>query len=134
MNPSMRRARILAFLLDFLLCATAADGVGLLATAAVWMWAKPWRLAIPWIWGAVAAAGVLAFLLRDASGGRARRWLALEALDRQGRPPGAWGSIRRNLPLVIPIWNVVEAWPVLRSGDAQRRCDRNRGIRIIPTL
>ena len=45
-----------------------------------------------------ASAAVAAFLLRDRRGGRARRWLALEARRPDGRPPGAWGSIRRNLP------------------------------------
>ncbi len=130
----MRRARILAALLDFLLSAAAADAAGLLATATIWSWARAWRLAIPWIWGAAAAAALVAFLLRDASGGRARRWLGLQALDGQGNPPGAWGSIRRNLPLLIPIWNLVEVWPLLRRGDAPRPSDRKRGIRILPTL
>ena len=127
----MRRARFLAFFLDWLLCAGLADIVGLGITWVIWRWAPRWSAAIPWVWGAVAAAAVCAFLLRDATGGRARRWLALEAVDSEGRPPGIWGSIRRNLPLLVPVWNIVETWPVLRQGDALRPADRKRGIRIV---
>ena len=127
----MRRARLLAFLLDWLVCVAAADVAGLVLTWALWKWAPGWWPAVVWIWVAVAAAAVVGFLLRDASGGRARRWLALEAADAEGRPPGAWGSIRRNLPLLVPVWNIFEGWPLLRNGDAQRPADRKRGIRIV---
>ncbi len=129
----MRRARILAFLLDVLLCAAVADAAGLLATGAIWFWTPGWRAAIPWLWAGAAAFAVAGFLLRDVSGGRARQWLALRAIDREGRPPGVGGSIRRNLPLLIPIWNLVEAWPVLRRGEAERPADRRSGTRIVST-
>src|SRR5437879_6490487 len=109
----MRRARILAFLLDMLLCVPGPDAAGLAATALFWFWLPAWRNAIPWLWAGVAAGAIGTFLLRDASGGRARRLLVLKVVDRDGGPPGAWASIRRNLPLLIPIWNVFEAWPVL---------------------
>lgn len=128
----MRRARILAFFLDWLVCAGAADLLGLPATWAVWRLTPAFRAAIPWIWAGLAACAVAAFLLRDARGGRARRWLALEALRPDGRPLGAWGSVRRNLPLLLPFWNLLDAWPVLRDGTAQRRCDRASGTRIVP--
>ena len=133
-NVSMRRSRILAFLLDLLLCVAIGDAAGLALTAALWSWAPAWRGAIPWLWGLVAAASILAFLLRDASGGRARRWLALEAVGPEGRPPGPRGSILRNLPLIVPGWNLIEVWPVLRDGSAQRPADRRRGIRIVETV
>jgi hypothetical protein len=128
---TIRHARLLAFLLDLLVCAAAADAAGLLATAAIWLLAPQWRPAIPAIWGAAALSGIAAFLLRDSRGGRARRWLALEARDARGRPPGALGSIRRNLPLLLPIWNLIEVWPLLSDGGAQRPSDRRRGIRIL---
>jgi hypothetical protein len=132
-NVSMRRARILAFLLDLLVCAAVADAAGLIATAMLWFWLPVWRSAIPWLWGGVGAAAVAGFLLRDAAGGRARQWLALKTVDAEGRPPGAWASIRRNLPLLIPIWNLWEAWPVLQNGSAQRPSDRRGGIRVVET-
>lgn len=126
----MKRARLLALLLDVLAAAALADGAALMATAAVW-WGLPFaREAIPWIWGAAAAAAIALFLVRDARGGRARRWLGLEAVRRDGGPPGAALSIRRNLPLLVPGWNLLEAWPVLRDGNAPRRSDRKTGVRI----
>jgi hypothetical protein len=128
----VRRARILAFFLDWLVCAGAADLAGLAATWAVWRFLPAFRPAIPWLWAALAAGATGAFLLRDAEGGRARRWLALEALKPDGRPPGAWGSVRRNLPLLLPFWNLLDAWPVFRDGTAPRRCDRSSGTRIVP--
>lgn len=126
----MRRARILSLLLDVLVCAALADVAGLAVTGLVWRYAPAARPAIPWVWVALAAAATGAFLLRDARGGRARRWLALEIRQPDGRPPGALGSLRRNLPLLIPLWNVYDAWPLLADGDAPRRCDRRTGTRI----
>jgi hypothetical protein len=134
MNQStMRRCRILALLLDLLICSIVADAAALLATAAVWIWIPTWRAALGWVWAAAAAGALSAFLLRDASGGRARRWLALEAVNPEGGPPGPLVSIRRNLPLLVPIWNLFEVWPVLRNGAAARPADRRTGIRIVPT-
>jgi len=127
----MRRARMLAFLLDFAVVAAAADVVGLAATAVIWRYLPALRAAIPWIWAVLAAAVVAAFLLRDARGGRARRWFALEARLPDGRPPGIWGSIRRNIPLLVPFWNVYDAWPILSDSQAPRRCDRGPGTRIL---
>jgi len=129
----VRRARILALFLDCILCAAPADLAGLAASWAVWRFVPGWRAALPWMWAVLAAAAAMAFLLRDARGGRARRWLALEARKADGTPPGAWGSLRRNLPLLVPVWNIVDAWPVLREGSAPRRCDRTSRTRIVQT-
>lgn len=127
----MRRARLLAFFLDVLVCAAVADAAGLATTWLLWRYAPGWRPAISWLWGALALAAVLAFLLRDARGGRARRWLALEARRPDGQPPGAWGSVRRNLPLVVPLWNLYDCWPLLSDPEASRRSDRRTGTRIL---
>jgi hypothetical protein len=50
--------------------------------------------------------------------------------------PWIWrasASIRRNLPLLVPVWNLIEAWPVLRRGEAQRAADRKRGLQVVST-
>ena len=126
----MTRARILAALLDLAIAAGCADAAGLLATALVWRFLPGARRAIPAIWIAAALAAVAFFALRDARGGRARRWLGLEAVRPDGRPPGRAASIRRNLALLVPGWNLREAWPVLRDGSAARPADRRTGVRI----
>jgi hypothetical protein len=126
----MKRARLISFLLDVLLAAAVADGAALFTTAVVW-WVLPFaRQAIPWIWGAAGGAAVALFLVRDARGGRARRWMGLEAVRQDGAVPGVALSVRRNLPLLVPGWNVLEAWPVLRDGAAPRRSDRKTGVQI----
>lgn len=129
----MRRARILAFLLDVLVCAGPADVVGLCATGTIWLWIPGWNGVIPWLWAGAAAGAAVGFLLRDVSGGRARQWLALQAIDQEGHPPGLWGSVRRNLPLLVPIWNLVDVWPVLSRGLEQRPSDSRSGTRIVST-
>jgi hypothetical protein len=128
----MRRTRLLALFLDVLVCAGIADGVGLAVTGLVWRLWPAGRPAIPWLWAALAGGAILAFLLRDARGGRARRWLALEVrtVDGEGGPPGAWRSIGRNAVLLVPGWNLWDAWPALRDGEAPRRCDRVLRLRI----
>lgn len=127
----MRRARLFALFLDLLVCAAPADLAGLTLTALVWRFFPSGRSAIPAIWAAAGLAATAAFLLRDAAGGRARRWLAIEARRADGRAPGAWGSIRRNLPLVVPLWNLYDAWPLLRNADSPRRTDRRTGTGML---
>jgi hypothetical protein len=127
----MRRTRLLALFLDLLVCAGIADAVGLALTAGVWRLWPSARGAIPGIWASLAAAAIVGFLLRDAKGGRARRWLALELRGPDGRPPGVGRSIARNLVLLVPVWNLIDAWPALRDGEAPRRCDRALGLRIL---
>lgn len=130
MNSETRRARALAFVLDLLIPAAIADGAGLLVTAAVWYFAPGVSAQAGWIWLPAAAATAGAFLLRDSRGGRARRWMALEVRNARGEPPGPWGSIRRNLPLLVPGWNLVDVWPLLRDGRAARRCDSRSGFEM----
>jgi hypothetical protein len=132
MASETRRARALACLLDLLIPASIADFIALVLTAAVWFLAPGTRAQTPWIWAVAAGAALIAFLLRDARGGRARRWLALEVRDGRHRPPGPWASIRRTLPLLIPGWNLAEAWPVLRDGTAARPSDRRLGLEVVP--
>jgi hypothetical protein len=126
----MRTHRLLAALLDLALAAGVADAAALLMTGLVWKFAPSARGAIPVLWGVAAAGALAGFLLRDAGGGRARRWLGLEAVRPGGGPPGWRRSVARNLPLLVPVWNLREAWPVLRDGSATRPADRRFGVQI----
>jgi hypothetical protein len=85
MNSEARRGRAFALLLDLLIPAAIADAAGLLLTAAVWYVSPESSPRAAWIWLAAALASLSAFLLRDRRGGRARRWLAFEVRDREGR-------------------------------------------------
>ena len=129
----MRRARLLALFLDILVCAAPADLAGLILTGILWRFFPAGRDLIPAVWVAAGSAATVTFLLRDARGGRARRWFGIAVERADGSPPGAWGSIRRNLPLLIPLWNLRDAWPVLGNGDAPRRSDRRGGLRMVQT-
>jgi hypothetical protein len=73
---------------------------------------------------------VVLFLCRDATGGFSRKWLGSRIEDHRGRPPGIWRSALRNLPLVIPGWNIYEAARVLRQGEEPRGIDRLLGLRL----
>ncbi|HEY7112809.1 MAG TPA: RDD family protein [Thermoanaerobaculia bacterium] len=132
MNAPYRRARLLALFLDVAIPAAIVDAVSLPLSAAAWRFWPAAREQTVWLWVPASAAAVAAFLLRDANGGRARRWMALEVRREDGRPPGGWGSIRRNLALLLPGWNLIDAWPALRDGAAARRSDRRAGLRIVP--
>ena len=126
----MRRARLLALFLDVLVCAAPADLAGLILTWILWRF-SPARNLISAVWIAAGTAATFAFLLRDARGGRARRWLGIEVQRADGAAPGPWGSIRRNLPLLIPLWNLRDAWSILRDGEAPRRSDRRSAFRMM---
>ena len=62
-------------------------------------------------------------LCRDARGGFSRKWLGFEIQDERGRPPGVLRSAARNLPLLVPGWNLYEVWRVARDGDRPRSLD-----------
>ena len=124
------RTRILAVFLDLLICAGIADAAALAATGFLLTFFPGGRGAILWLWAAAAASATAAFLLRDAKGGRARRWLGLEVVRQDGAPPGRVASVRRNLPLLVPGWNLFDAWPALFDGEAPRRSDLRTGLRV----
>ena len=132
MNAPYRRARLLALFLDVAIPAAIVDAAVLPLSAAIWRFWPAARGQTAWLWVPAAAAAAAAFLLRDARGGRARRWMALEVRREDGRPPGAWSSVWRTGLLLLPGWNLVEAWPALRDGGAPRRSDRRAGLRIVP--
>lgn len=73
---------------------------------------------------------VVLFLCRDATGGFSRKWLGFRIEDRRGNPPGLWRSALRNLPLIVPGWNLYEGVRVLRRGGEPRGIDRLLGLRL----
>lgn len=75
---------------------------------------------------------VALFLSRDAQGFSPGKTLfGLKAVRRDGRRLSLLDSIARNLPLAIPVWNVVELVAVLKQKDGRRTGDRAAGTLVV---
>ena len=127
----MGRLRALSFALDAAIFACLVDAPALLALALAFFFFPDARLVDI---GALAfILFLLAFLARDTRGGFSRKWLGFKIEDENGRPPGWARSFLRNLPLLVPGWNLWEAVSVLRRGDRPRPIDRLLGLRFRET-
>lgn len=72
------------------------------------------------------------FLSRDAQGFSPGKTLfGLKAVRKDGQPLSLLNSIVRNLPLAIPVWNLVELVAVLTSADGRRTGDRAAGTVVL---
>jgi hypothetical protein len=123
--PRVARERALSVCLDAVLIALAVD-----LPAAALLFGLSFLPEAPLGETGIAAFAlfVLLFLCRDATGGFSRKWLGFRIEDGRGRPPGFWRSVLRNLPLVVPGWNVYEGIRVLRQGAEPRPVDRLLGL------
>lgn len=114
--------RVAAFLVDALTIA-----VILVLPASVVSYALAWIgrsvKAIQIVWWAALAILFAGLLIRDGFRGRSfgKQLLGLRLKTRSGEPCGYGRSLLRNLPLIIPVWNLVEVVLVLmgrpRTGD-----------------
>ncbi|HEX7708539.1 MAG TPA: RDD family protein [Thermoanaerobaculia bacterium] len=121
-DPSQTRLlRIAAFLVDAL-----AVSLTLVLPASVVSYSMTWAgvpRAIQLVWWAALAILLLFMLLRDGYRGRSigKQLLGLRIMTRQGDHCGYGRSFVRNVPLVVPLWNLVEVVLVLagrrRTGD-----------------
>lgn len=131
-NPSFILLRVAAFLVDALAWVIVLiPPAGVLSYSFVWLGSPIGRIGMVW-WIALGLF-ILAMIFRDAWRGRSigKRLMALQI-----RTPGAagWGwsrSLVRNLPLVIPGWNLVELIMVLFTADGRRTGDRLAGTRVV---
>ena len=113
---------MLSFALDAVTLACLVDAPALIALAAAFFFFPDVRLTEIGVFAFIVF--LLAVLFRDARGGFSRKWLGFKIEDENGRDPGWARSALRNLPLLVPGWNVWEAVCVLRYGDAPRPIDR----------
>lgn len=114
--------RIAAFLVDALLVS-----ILLILPASAVSYAMAWIggsvKAIQIVWYVALAILLAGILLRDGFRGRSigKQLLGLRLLTGNGRPCGFGRSTLRNLPLILPGWNVVEVVMVVagraRTGD-----------------
>lgn len=120
-SSQTRLLRIAAFLVDAL-----SISLILILPGAVVSYAMTWTGSPRWIqlvWWAALLVLMVAMLLRDGFRGRSlgKHLLGLRLITPRGEHCG-WGrSIVRNLPLIVPVWNLVELVLVLlgkpRTGD-----------------
>jgi len=117
-----RLLRIAAFLVD-----TLSMSLILILPASILSYALAWiggdMKAIQIVWLVALAILMTGILIRDGHRGRSfgKHLLGLRLLTPRGEGCGYGRSIVRNLPLVVPGWNVIEFVLVLaknsRSGD-----------------
>jgi uncharacterized RDD family membrane protein YckC len=120
-SSQTRLLRIAAFLVDaltmslILILPGAAVSYGL-------TWSGSPR-GIQMVWWTALALLMVAMLIRDGFRGRSigKQLLGLRLLTPNGEGCGWFRSLIRNLPLLIPVWNLVEVVLVLmgkpRTGD-----------------
>jgi uncharacterized RDD family membrane protein YckC len=124
-NSQTKLLRIAAFLVDALSIA-----ILLILPASVASYALTWSNSpkgIQLVWWAALAVLMLAMLLRDGFRRRSigKQLLGLRLLTPKGEGCGYFRSLIRNIPLVIPGWNLLEVALVLvgraRTGDRLAR-------------
>ena len=114
--------RVAAFLVDALSIA-----IILVLPASIISYAMAWIggsvKGIQLVWLAALAVIILAILLRDGFRGRSigKQLLGLRMITPRGERCGYVRSVVRNVPLIVPVWNLVEFVLVLagkpRTGD-----------------
>jgi uncharacterized RDD family membrane protein YckC len=68
---------------------------------------------------------VVLFLVRDAAGGSpGKKLFGLRLIRPGGAPSGPGASLVRNLPLLVPGWNLIEIALVIRRRDGRRMGDK----------
>jgi len=113
--------RVAAFLVDALtISVLLIVPASILSYLLAWLGSPKW---VQFIWYVALGILVVAILLRDGYRGRpiGKRLLGLRLVTPKGDGCGYPRSIVRNLPLVIPLWNLVEVVMVVagksRTGD-----------------
>lgn len=121
-GPQTTLLRIAAFLVDAVTMAIMLIlPTSVISYALAWIGGSVKGIQIVW-WVALAIL-ILSILLRDGIRGRSvgKQLLGLRLITRSGRRCGYFRSLVRNVPLVVPGWNMLEVAFVLigrpRTGD-----------------
>ena len=114
--------RVAAFVVDAL-CISLLLILPASAVSYAMAWIGGSARAIHIVWWAALAILILAILLRDGFRGRSlgKQILGLRTMTPRGKECGYIRSVIRNMPLIIPGWNLLELLLVLfgksRTGD-----------------
>ncbi|HSN69651.1 MAG TPA: RDD family protein [Thermoanaerobaculia bacterium] len=130
-ETSLLLLRIAAFLIDAI---TAA--VLLIPPASVVSYSLLWfglsMRPVSWIWWAALFVFLLFILFRDARGrSMGKRVMAVEIRSPTGTRLGWFRSAARNLPLVVPGWNLVEVVMIFAAAGGRRSGDRIAGTTVV---
>lgn len=124
-SPQTKLLRIAAFLVDALSIA-----IVLILPASLISYAMTWTTSpkgIQLVWWAALGVLIVAMLFRDGFRRRSigKQLLGLRVLTPRGEGCGYGRSLVRNLPLIVPLWNVLEVVLVVagrpRTGDRLAR-------------
>lgn len=114
--------RIAAFLVDALgLSMILILPASIVSYSLAWVGGR--EKAISVVWFVALGILVIGLLIRDGHRGRSlgKQMLGLRVLTPRGEGCGYFRSVARNVPLVVPLWNLVELGLVLagrsRTGD-----------------
>lgn len=124
--------RIAASVIDLLLFALLLIlPATLISWLIVWLFAA--GRAINILWWTTMLILILAFLLRDGWRGRSpgKRLFGLRIATASGVPCGLLRSLARNLPLLVPGWNLIELWLVVSPRSLRRTGDRIAGTTVV---
>lgn len=114
-----------AFGVDLLLLAGGPLLVAAAVALAVFLATPEPPLFLGRVFRVAEAVFLVVFLGRDAGGGSpGKRLLGLRIVRVDGAGTSLATSLVRNLPLLVPGWNLIEAASVLRRSDGRRPGDR----------
>ncbi len=124
--------RIAAFLIDALSASLLLVLPASLASYAL-LWFGGSMRPVSAIWWSALLLLFLFILFRDGFGGRSigKRLMAVAIRTNTGAPVGLTRSLVRNLPLVIPLWNLVEVVMIFAAADGRRTGDRMAKTTIV---
>ena len=81
---------------------------------------------------AAQALAALLFLFRDGAGGSpGKKLFGLRLIRSGGEASGLVASFARNLPLLVPGWNLIEIAQVIRRRDGRRPGDKLAGTTLV---
>jgi len=123
--------RIAAFLVDALLIGLVLVLAGTTGSWIVIFVQKSTNY-LGMIWAGTFVLMLVGIALRDGWRGRSfgKRIFGLSIRRRNGHRCGFVRSIVRNLPLIVPIWNLVEIVMIFASSDGRRSGDRIAGTQV----
>ena len=124
--------RAAAFGADLLLLAGAPLLVATLVIVVILLASPDPPMALSRGYYGAQALFVLLFLFRDTGGASpGKRLFGLSLRGEDGRPVTAAASLVRNIPMLVPGWNLVELLAVVRRRDGRRQGDRLAGTTLL---